>query len=537
MKSLKIIKLFLYPIVIGLYWYLNLPTLVLSDNSTYANLMILFIILAFIEVLFILLENIINKSSNFVHFTDLDNLSELLNYNKLVTSFLTLFIISLLATVSIAIYDSPAFHSSSIKNLIKQEKKKSFKDLSETNFNTIPVMSRDTAKKLTERYLGSIKKASEFKVSDDYTQINYKGRPVRVSPLMYTSVFSWFNNHKEGITQYIMVDMISQDVKIVNLKNHIHYSKTEYFNHDINRHLKLKYPLLKFNDPSFELDDEGNAYYVATTYKNKIFGSYLMPNGVILVNASTGEMTRYKDLNDVPNWVDRIYPEYYMQNYINLQNSLVHGFINSLTSKRDVTKLSPGYNYLTINNDMYLYSGITTLSSPDSNLGFVLINLRNGSVTQYKLASATETSAQSSAESEISEKHYSASFPSLIKINNKAGYLLSLTDNDVIKKYAIVDAVSYQKVYVADSIQGAVDLFINANTVNKSNKELSMTISDIKTVTIKGYTYYMFKNTTDGEIYKASIELNDKLAYIQDNQQITGKLKSNSNEFNSLKLK
>lgn len=518
---IKILKSVLYIAIIGIFCYFEVPSLVLTDISFYFNISLIGFVIFGLDFLieYVILQETGSSGT-------LDRIRE--KGIKGVNVLILLPILSFLVFSTLAIYDFSIFQNNKIKTIIKQETK-SFKEFPNSNINNLPIMSRDTAAKLADRYLGSIKKASQFKVSDEFTQITYKGRPVRVSPLKYSGFPSWFNNHKEGITQYIMVDMFSQKVSIVNLKHAIHYSGTEFFNHDINRHLKFKYPTKLFNNPSFEIDENGDAYYVATTYKNYILGDYKVPDGVILVNASTGD-THFYHLEGVPKWVDRIYPEDYIQKYINLQNQYVHGVWNSLFGKRDVKVLSKGYNYLTMNDTMYLYSGITTVSAPNSNLGFVLVNLRNGEVTNYKLSSATETSAQESAENEVSEKKYSASFPSLIKFDNRAGYLMSLSKDSIIKKYAVVDAVNYQKVYIGNTVQEAIDMFRNDSKTN-SKKEITGFVSDIKTVVINGYTYYYIKDRDGKEIYKVSIKTNDMLPYISINDKYSGQLKSNSNEF------
>ena len=46
--------------------------------------------------------------------------------------------------------------------------------------------------------------------------INYNGNPVRVAYLEYADVFKWFNNTKEGLPAYMIIDLVTQKVTVVN---------------------------------------------------------------------------------------------------------------------------------------------------------------------------------------------------------------------------------------------------------------------------------------------------------------------------------
>ena len=59
---------------------------------------------------------------------------------------------------------------------------------------------------------------SQFEVNDMYTQINYKNKPVRVSPLQYGSLIKWLTNKSDGIPGYIRIDMTTQQAEVVRLE-------------------------------------------------------------------------------------------------------------------------------------------------------------------------------------------------------------------------------------------------------------------------------------------------------------------------------
>ena len=74
-----------------------------------------------------------------------------------------------------------------------------------------------------------------------------------------------------------------------------------------------------------------------------------------------------------------------------------NGFINSMFGQRDVTHTTEGYNYIAIGDDVYMYTGVTSVTSDQSNIGFILSNQRTKETHFYSVSGATEASAQASA--------------------------------------------------------------------------------------------------------------------------------------------
>lgn len=326
------------------------------------------------------------------------------------------------------------------------------------------LLDRSSAKKIGDTYLGTIDKVSQFGISDDYRQVTIGEQPYRVSPLEYKSFWKWFTNHKEGIGYYVKVNQTTGKAELIKLDKGMKYSDSEYFFSDTLRYLRLKYPTVIFGDPSFEVDDKGNPYYVATTYKPKFMLSSNDPTGAILLNAVTGETKRY-DLKDIPDWVDRVFSADNVISRVDDYYTYQKGFWNTVFSQTGVKKTTDSYNYISIGSDIYLYTGITSATADSSNLGFILVNMRTREVTNYKLASATETAAQESAEGEVQEKHYEATAPTLVKLDGKAYYLVSLKDAaGLVKSYAIVDAEDYQQVTVDNDIETLIAKFTDSDT-------------------------------------------------------------------------
>ena len=212
----------------------------------------------------------------------------------------------------------------------------------------------------------------QFEVADDYTQINYQGRPVRVTPLRYGDIIKWLNNRADGLPAYLLIDMVTQNVEVIRLDEGIHYTTAEHFSRNLYRHLRFHYPTYMFDEPAFEIDENGDPWWVCPRVSHTIglFGGRDII-GAVLVNAVTGESAYYKT-GDVPNWVDHVYTaELIMQQY-DYHGAYVNGFINSLFGQRDVTVTTEGYNYIAIGDDVYMYTGVTSVVSDESNIGFIL---------------------------------------------------------------------------------------------------------------------------------------------------------------------
>lgn len=327
-----------------------------------------------------------------------------------------------LALSFLTFINSRIFRAKSYANVIKVKNADFVKDFPETDLSTLALLDRESAEKIGDTYLGTIDKVSQFGISDEYRQITIGKLPFRVSPLEYKSFWKWVTNRKDGIDYYIKVNQTTGKAELVKLKQAMKYSHSEYLFRDTLRHLRFQHPMTIFSDPSFEVDDEGNPYYVATTYAPKFGLSSPDPTGVILLDAVTGKSKKY-DLKSVPKWVDRVYSSENVLERVNDHYTYQKGYWNTVFSQTGVKQTTDSYNYITIGSDVYLYTGITSATADSSNLGFILVNMRTREITNYKLASATERSAMKSAEGEVQEKKYRATAPTLVKLNNKAYYL------------------------------------------------------------------------------------------------------------------
>lgn len=408
-----------------------------------------------------------------------------------------------LLIVMLAIYGVGSLLSSEIINAKKYQqlltvKEGEFtKDIQEVSYNQIPLLDRASAELLGDRKMGSMSNmVSQFEVDEIYTQINYNDRPVRVSPLRYASTIKWFTNMKSGIPAYIKIDMANQATEMVMLEEGMKYSTCEHFNRNIYRHLRFAYPTYIFEDLSFEIDEEGTPYWVAPVKKFNIglFGGVTIGR-VVLCNAITGEMVDYA-IEDVPQWIDRAYSAELLVNLYDYHGTLKHGFINSVLGQKDCLQTTNGYNYLAIDDDVWVYTGVTSVNSDQANVGFVLMNQRTMETKYYPIAGAIEDSAMASAEGQVQHLNYTATFPLLLNISGEPTYFIALKDHaGLVKKYAMVNVQKYQLVATGDTVANCEAQY-NELLLSSGVKEKEEDTREI--LTIKGKITKIAQAVIDG---------------------------------------
>lgn len=389
------------------------------------------------------------------------------------------------------------------------------------SINQIPIVDKDTASQLGSRKLGEISDlVSQFEIAGNYTQINLNDRPVRVTPLAYGDIFKWFNNQKEGIPAYIKVDMVTQETTLVRLEEGMKYSPTEYLLRDLQRHLRFGYPTKIFDTYSFEVDDAGNPYWIAPTIRYRIgLWNGRDIEGAVLVNAVTGEM-QYFDVEDIPTWVDQVYSANMILEQLNWNGKYQNGFWNSHFGQKDVLRTTEGYNYIAVNDDVYLYTGMTSVTSDQSNVGFVLVNMRTKETKFYEISGAEEMSAMRSAEGKVQDQKYSSTFPLLLNVVDRPTYFVALKDNaGLVKMYAFIDMKRYQLVGLGATVEEAQNDYINV--LKKENEEIpvekdfkiSGAIAEIYSAVVEGNTRYYIKLADTETIFIADIQISSKLPF------------------------
>lgn len=440
------------------------------------------------------------------------------------------------------VISSVVFRAKTYSDIIDVNEETSFaNDIEEADFSAVPVLDSAAAGVLANRTLGdlaSINAISQFEVSGQMTQINYKNEPVKVTTLAYGDVFKWLKNTKAGLPGYVVVNMVTQkaELKILPEGQYIKYSVNEHFGKYLMRYVRFAYPTYIFDTPHFEIDEDGNPFWLCPVLDKTIglFGGTDV-KGVVIVNAVTGEMVEYT-AEEVKNstelqWIDGIYSENLLLEQFNYYGQYKNGFINSLIGQDGVKMATEGANFLAQNDDVYLYTGVTSAGNDQAIIGFVLVNMRTKDASFFAVSGAKERSAQSSAQGEVQDYAYNATFPILLNISGEPTYFMSLKDKDnLVKRYAMVNVENYQVVVTGTTIAECTDAYvkklkqndININvdidkiedatnnenaTPEAETKKIKGAITDIRTAVMAGESVYFIEVDDKGIYY--SIEASD----------------------------
>ena len=508
--TLKIIAVVALLLIGFLYYYIYLPVINIHSPSLWIFIISIFLILA------ILYKILYFRTAKPIIFKGL-----------IFTSIL-LFIIYIIGSI----LSSPIVNAKKYQALINIKESDFNKDIKQISYNEIPILDKETAINLGARKMGSmVDMVSQFEVSPLYTQINYQNRPTRVTPLNYGNFFKWLTNRKEGIPAYMKIDMTTQDVELVKLNSGIKYSFSEPFNRNVKRYLRFKYPTYIFDDIIFEIDDNGIPYWICPirTYSIGLFGGPVLKK-VILLNAVDGTVTEYP-IDKVPTWVDAVYSPELLISYYNYYGTLKNGFLNSVLGQKGCLKTTEGYNYIALDDDVYVYTGVTSVGGDKSNVGFVLMNQRTGEAKYYTISGAQETSAMVSAEGQVQNLRYKATFPILLNICNQPTYFMSLKDGaGLVKKYAMVNIEKYQLVAIGDTVseceQNYIDLLSKENLASNTNtelKEISGKIVFLKEIIIDGNTQIFLKLENNNALFSIPVKNDFNILNYSINSNITFK--------------
>ena len=496
-----------------LYYYVSLPAVNIHSPGFWFFAIVLLIVVTLI------ITYIVNRDNRqFMNAKDLFR-------KKTVLISVAVTVLVILIYIFGSILSSPIVNASKYQKLLTITDRDFGEDIKEISFNEVPILDKDSAALIGSRKMGSIiEYVSQFEVGSNYTQINYKGVPTRVSPLLYGSTFKWLSNRAKGIPAYMAIDMTNQEATLVKLTDGIKYSESEHFGRNIYRYLRFHYPSYIFDTINFEIDDEGTPFWVCPVkdYTIGLFGGQTIGK-VVLVNAVNGELSDY-DVTDVPNWVDRVYSAELLISLYDYYGTLKHGYWNTVFSQKDALQTTDGYNYIALDDDVWVYTGVTSVGGDESNVGFVLMNQRTAETRYYSISGAEEFSAMSSAEGKVQHLGYQATFPLLLNIGGEPTYFIALKDAaGLVKSYALVNISQYQLVAIGDTVESCEKQYLtllksnNISTVDDNNLlSITGTIKKIAQSVIDGNShYYILLNNSD-EIF--DVEVGDFINIIKYNE-------------------
>lgn len=426
------------------------------------------------------------------------------------------------------VISSTVFQARSYASVIEVKEADFATDMKETNEVTnIALMDGDSARYLGNKTLGSLSNmVSQYVVSNNYTQINYQYTPKKIANLEHADFFKWFANMEKGVPGYVMVDPVNNNAEYIELKKPLKYVDSAFFGDDLMRKLRFDYPTKIFDDfISFEVDDDGNPYYIITCLEPKVFPFGAMDvSEAVIFDPCTGESEIYA-VEDVPAWVDAVYSGDLAEQKYNWYGTLSGGFLNSIIGNKDCKQTTDDYGYIVIGDDVWYFTGVTSVTADESNIGFIISNARTGEYKYYSVVGAEEYGAMNAAEGEVQEKGYQASFPSLINVSGQATYIMVLKDaSGFVKLYALVNVEHPSVVATAPNQSEAMKAYkalLVENEIIASEQEPELEflpgevlVEEIRTYTIDGNTVFYFIGH-DGYYYKGYLKDFEDLIFVK----------------------
>ena len=444
------------------------------------------------------------------------------------------------------IISSTFFNASKYSNIITVQEAVFEEDMPETGLVTnIALMDTESATKIGDRTLGALSDVvSQYQMGTNYYQINYNRTPQKIANLEYGDFFKWLNNKDNGIPGFVMVDPVNSSAEYVKLTTPMKYVDSAYFGEDLHRALRFSYPTKIFGNYSFEVDDEGNPYYIVSCMTPKVgmFGA-MDVSEVIVFNPCDGTSEIYA-LEDTPAWVDNVFTGALASQKYDWYGTLKNGFWNSIIGNKDCKVTTDDFGYIVIEDDVWFFTGVTSVSSDESNIGFIISNARTGEYKFYPVIGAEEYSAMQAAQGEVQEKGYVASFPSLINAAGEATYIMVLKDNGgLVKLYALVNVENYSIVATGSTQQEAKQAYIellkeegiisgdiDATPDNGSETQsVTITVDNIRIATVNGESV-VYINGSDGNLYKKILAEDETMMLIEIGNKIAVTYTDSDNE-------
>lgn len=519
MKKGKLFKILigivLTLIVAATYYYVKLPAINIHAPGFWQFIIVVLIALTVINlVLGATKPNVEILNGRMTSFKDFKFNFKTKKSEMITKSLLAVTVVVIAFFLIGSLLSSPIINAKKYQKLMTVDTRTFTDDIKQVSYNQIPVLDKDSASTIGNRVMGTmVDMVSQFEVSDMYAQINYQNKPVRVAPLKYGSLIKWFTNSGEGIPAYIRIDMTTQEAECVRLEQGIKYSTSDHFGRNIYRHLRFAYPTYIFDNINFEIDENGTPFWICPVkqYNIGLFGGVTIGR-VVLCNAVTGEMQDYS-VEDVPQWVDKVYSAEMLVNLYDYNGKLKNGYLNSVLSQKGCLRTTDGYNYIALEDDVWVYTGITSVGQDQSNVGFVLMNQRTMETRYYEISGAEEYSAMSSAEGKVQHLGYKATFPLLLNVGGEPTYFMALKDSaGLVKQYAMLNIEKYQTVATGDTVAECEKTYLSMLSdsgiiVPEEKTQMVVTgrIAKIAQMVIDGNSHYYIMLENSQDIFDVSV--------------------------------
>jgi len=417
-----------------------------------------------------------------------------------------------------------------------------FPDLLGENNDTskLPLVGIPEALKMAETEMGAKPSlGSRFKLLESQvTTQNIKNDIFYVVPLEPRSIFTWDSD--TGNEGYFIINRNNRN--LVFNEESLFTTEQAPFGDNAKR---IIYNYMRKNniggritDISPEVNDDGEFFFIATVYDTIGINGFNEVTGIVELNAKTKKCEFY-DLDNIPEYVDRVYPESFFKEYARIYGAYAKGWGNSFIKKIGVIEPTADLDVVYIDGVCYYYTGmrnkVLDTAQKNASNGIMMMNSRTGEITYYVIKGISEKGAQEAIEGKVRNMQYSAGYPLPLKVGGVESYFMLLRDiNNNFAGYAFVAYGDYQKYGFGETLVDAQTAYMKSlsthNTTDSlANKELttiSGTITDIGSEVVEGTTTYyvkiaekdctfVFNSTLDFNIVFAEIGAKIEISYVE----------------------
>lgn len=334
-------------------------------------------------------------------------------------------------------------------------------EIPEAKPENIVIFDEVVARNIGEKILGTQAALGSQALVGDFHLQNVNGKFYWVAPLLHSGPFKYFANGDVGTPGYVMVSVNDDsDVRLVTeIKGkplHIIYQMGSHFTRNLQNHLLLEgYLSYQMDTPEFEIDDEGNPYWVVPLSRKRFGTDVMQIDLVLIINPETGAITEHQAAN-VPAWVDRVYTPEILADQVYWWGEYKHGYFNP--AHKDL--MEPSGEMVMVygkGGHCQWYQGMTSKGMDNATVGFILVDSKSKEAKFYNRVGATEISAMTSAEGKVQEKGYFAGHPTAYNIGGEPTYVVPLHDkSNLVKSIAFVNIHDYNHLVVAETLKDAL---------------------------------------------------------------------------------
>lgn len=399
----------------------------------------------------------------------------------------TLFVVLTIMWLANWLLRYDVWHAESYQKILGEVNKDSSfeKDIHEAKKDQMIIFDEMVARTIGEKVLGSQTSLGSQVELGTFVLQNVNGKFYWVAPLLHSGFFKYWSNSEEGTPGYVKVSANDdQDVELVTKvkgrKLKIVYQTGSYFLKDLSNYLYFNgYSTYKIDQPEFEIDDEGNPFWVIPISKKHFASKVLNVDKLLILNPENGEIKEYTTSN-VPKWVDRIYTPEILVDQVDWWGEYVHGYWNF--AHKDIM-IPSGEMVMVYGKEGHCmwYQGMTSKGLDNATVGFLLIDSKDKKVNFYKRVGATETAAMQSAEGKVQEKGYYAGHPTAYNISGEPTYLVPLHDkSNLVKAIALVNIHDFNHLSVGTTLSDVLrdySVLMTDDAMRKSGNALSKKIN------------------------------------------------------------